>query len=1041
MTVLTAFSLLLFPHININEDMTRYLPDDSRMKHGVDSLKTYFPEIDMNAYFVKAMFSDVRDKDSLARNLTGIDGVAGITSVKERDGLILYQLSVKDGADPKAIASGIGGTYGDSVVVEHNANSIMPENMGLILIVGVAIVFGILFLMCSSFVEALLFILTIGMAVILNIGTNALLPSVSMMTNTIVAVLQLVLSMDYSIILMNRFRQIKQDETDIDKAMSLALKAATPSILSSGFTTIVGLLALLFMKFKIGTDLGIVLAKGVFFSLISIYTILPALIILFYGGIIKTEKKVFLLPTDRLARFELGFRIPLSILFLVIFVLSLCLSRRTELSYASIWESRIGEVFPPENTFSLLYRTQYEDKMIDITDSMASNQNVIMTLSYPALFKKELTAAEMYDNIQSLISLLPNLPGAEIPDLSAGRSLLTPETLRILFYAATHPERDERMSFEDMIKLGEEAAMSGLMPEGMDVEQIVAKYMAPDGAAEPESEKETDPEKELEAISVPVSSVQPAIIPETHQEDIVQEVVPEEPASEELRGKSSLNLADIAKPTVDESGDDPYNLRGKYHFTKEGLNTPMSSNEIADYLGFSDSQASAAFSMAKKRRGKMTPDEFIDYMIDKVLGNKLLRKMISDKQAEGLYYIREEMDAVLNAPEIQDSPAPDESVIGQDISAANNGESEVNPAIPEIGSISVPVPDIPEPQYSVLPATVGQTDSSIPETTPLERLAEMFASGRKYSAKQIHNALRKAGIDILDEGSVNLMFTYYGSMHNYDDDTRMSLEKIIDFLTEEVASSEDYAAFLDEGTRAMLGGLREMVDDGMEMLRKDEWSMAAIVTGYSPESDDTFDFVENVLAECDDKLGAENCYLIGESVMYKEMKDGFQRELVLLTLLTVFSIFLIVALTFRSILIPAVLVMTVLTGVNINVFVSGLGGSTMLYLAYLIVQSILIGATIDYGILFTNYYLGFRREGLEISYALQKAYRGSIHTIMTSGLIIILAPFIMSKLLTDPTICSILSSLTFGALSVILLIILILPALLAALDRLITRRS
>jgi len=174
-------------------------------------------------------------------------------------------------------------------------------------------------------------------------------------------------------------------------------------------------------------------------------------------------------------------------------------------------------------------------------------------------------------------------------------------------------------------------------------------------------------------------------------------------------------------------------------------------------------------------------------------------------------------------------------------------------------------------------------------------------------------------------------------------------------------------------------------------------------------------------------------------VMYKEMKDGFKRELLFLTLLTIVSIFLIVAVTFRSLLIPAILVMSVMSGVFLNVFFSGFGGNTMLYLAYLIVQSILMGATIDYGILFTNYYLGYRRKGQSKADALAHAYRGSIHTIMTSGLIIIFAPFIMSELLTDPTICSILSSLTLGALSSISLILFVLPALLASCDRIITR--
>lgn len=1010
MTVLTACSLLLFPRININEDMTRYLPDDSRMKQGLDSLKTYFPDIDMNAYFVKAMFSGVSDRDSLGDILTAIDGVAGISSIEEKDSLVLYQLSVEKGADTKSIAAGISATYGDSVVVEHNANSIMPENMGMILMIGLAIVFGILFLMCSSFIEALLFILTIGMAVILNIGTNALLPSVSMMTNTIVAVLQFVLSMDYSIILMNRFRQIQQVEPDIDRAMDLALKAASPSILSSGFTTIVGLLALLFMKFKIGMDLGIVLSKGVLFSLISIYTILPTLILIFYKGIRKTEKKVFLIPTDRLAGFELKARIPLAILFIVIFGFSWYLSGKTELSYASIWESRINEQFPPKNSFSLLYRTASEDKIIALCDTLASDSDVLMSLSYPSLFKKEMTAGEMYGNIHFLTSVLPAFSGTEVPDISFDRKLLSPETLRILFYAASHPERDERMSFEDIIQLAEEASEAGLLPEGLDVKAMIGDFMIKEDEAEPEP---VVPPAVTDTVISPSAPVRTE-----PQKDTVTNLA---------AGKERLNLSEIAKPTVDESGDDPYSLKGKYHFTKEELNTPMNSAGIAEYLGFSRSQASAAFSMAKKRNGTMTPDEFINYMIEKVLGNKLLKKMISDKQAEGLYYIRKEMDAVLAAQDPPAEPAPADSVItGQravvltEPVAPSASEAEVPPSVP--AAVSEPAAPV------------------VNRITPMERLAEMYASGQKYSARQIYNSLHLAGIDIADENTINLMFTYYGSRHNYDESTSMSLDGILDFLTEETAADGKYAALLDDSTRVMVRNLRGMVDDGVRMLRKEEWSMAAIVTDYPVESDGTFGFVERAASACDDLIGGEDYYLIGESAMYKEMKDGFRKELLFLTLLTIFSIFLIVAVTFRSALIPTILVMTVMTGVNMNVFFSGLGGHTMLYLAYLIVQSILMGATIDYGILYTNYYLGFRRNGQTVPDALKNAYRGSIHTIMTSGLIIILAPFIMSRLLTDPTICSILSSLTFGALSAIFLIIFVLPALLAASDRLICRK-
>lgn len=111
----------------------------------------------------------------------------------------------------------------------------------------------------------------------------------------------------------------------------------------------------------------------------------------------------------------------------------------------------------------------------------------------------------------------------------------------------------------------------------------------------------------------------------------------------------------------------------------------------------------------------------------------------------------------------------------------------------------------------------------------------------------------------------------------------------------------------------------------------------------------------------------------------------------------------------------------------------------MNYLAYLVTQSILMGATIDYAILFTDYYRD-KRKKYPIGDALRKSYKNSTHSIMTSGLILILCPYIMSLLLTDPTLSVILSSISVGALSAILLIVFVLPGLLAAFDRVIINK-
>jgi predicted RND superfamily exporter protein len=175
-------------------------------------------------------------------------------------------------------------------------------------------------------------------------------------------------------------------------------------------------------------------------------------------------------------------------------------------------------------------------------------------------------------------------------------------------------------------------------------------------------------------------------------------------------------------------------------------------------------------------------------------------------------------------------------------------------------------------------------------------------------------------------------------------------------------------------------------------------------------------------------------YYVGESVMYAEMRAGFDHEMNVVSLLTILSIFLIVALTFRSLIVPTILVVTVMSAVYVNVVVAGLVSGQMLYLAYLIVQAILMGATIDYGILFANYYRENRKTSLPVD-AVCAAYRGSIRTILTSGLIMVIGPGAMALFVDDVMISNIVGCLAVGAFVAIVLTLTVVPAVLVALDK------
>ena len=304
MIALGVAGVCMLPEVKIVSDMTTYLPDDSRMKHGLDSLKSSFSGIDINSAGVSAMFTNEVVHDSLATELTELDGIAAIIGNRSNDRYTLYQFALDPSASQDEVVKSINSRYGDSVIVETASANLLPDNMVFIVTVGVGLLTLILVIMCSSIIEAVLFLVAIGIAVAINMGSNVFLPGVSVVTSAIAAILQLILSMDYSIILANRYRKVRERNDDKIEAMTQALSEATSPILGSAMTTILGMLMLAFMDFKIGLDMGLILSKGVFLSLVSIYLALPSLILSFDRLIKKTEKRVPLLHTYKLSGFE-----------------------------------------------------------------------------------------------------------------------------------------------------------------------------------------------------------------------------------------------------------------------------------------------------------------------------------------------------------------------------------------------------------------------------------------------------------------------------------------------------------------------------------------------------------------------------------------------------------------------------------------------------------------------------------------------------------------------------------------------------------------
>ncbi len=402
MTIALIVSVFLINKVNINYDMTLYLPDSSNTKQGINIMNDEFQDEASSSFNI--MFVDLNDteKSSIYNDLLTINGVSSVSydnSEKyNKENYTLYQIYVKDVSDSttaKDVYNDITEKYNDYEVYTSGEISdvfkpVLP-NLMIIIVIIVALI--ILFVMSSSYIEPLLFLITIGVAILLNMGSNYFFDSVSNQTNSVSALLQAVLSIDYAIMLANRYKQERKTSEKVN-SMKKALLNSFKSIFSSSFTTIISLLCLIFMTNSIGKDMGLVLAKGVFISLICVFTVLPSLILVFDKIITKTSKKVLNFRFNFLGNFCYKFRKAILIVFLVILASSFYFKGTMNISYLFNTSQKIEDVFGKSNQIIVVYNNADESKVPELIGELSSVENTSIT-AYANTFGVRLSSTEL----------------------------------------------------------------------------------------------------------------------------------------------------------------------------------------------------------------------------------------------------------------------------------------------------------------------------------------------------------------------------------------------------------------------------------------------------------------------------------------------------------------------------------------------------------------------------------------------------------------------------------------------------------------------
>lgn len=479
--------------VSVNFDLVDYLPEDAE---STLALKVMEDEFDTAVTNARAMVPNVSITEALEykKALSEIDGVSDLMWLDDvadlrqplemadkslvetyyKDGCAVISLAIRSVDDVRIVNEiralvGEDGAVSGNAVVSATSKEMSAGETARVMLFLVPLIIFILIITTTSWIEPLLFMAAIGVSILINMGTNIFLGEVSFITYSVSPILQMAVSMDYAIFLLKSFEKYRAVTNDVEEAMSLAMKRSLPAVLASALTTLFGFLALVFMRFEVGSDLGINLAKGVAFSLISVMVFLPALTVSCFKLISKTKHKRFIPTFKGSGKFITKVRIPALILVVLLVVPSYLAQSRTSFIYgigdlepssrAGRDETIINEVFGQSVPTVLLVPRGDISKETGLSDELSDIRNVSTVVSYAASV------------------------GAQIPpeylDESIVSQFYSDNYSRIIIYGDTNQEGDEAFALVKDVRdtagkyYGSEALTFGASANLYDVRDIV----------------------------------------------------------------------------------------------------------------------------------------------------------------------------------------------------------------------------------------------------------------------------------------------------------------------------------------------------------------------------------------------------------------------------------------------------------------------------------------------------------------------------------------------------------------------------------------
>ena len=285
--------------------------------------------------------------------------------------------------------------------------------------------------------------------------------------------------------------------------------------------------------------------------------------------------------------------------------------------------------------------------------------------------------------------------------------------------------------------------------------------------------------------------------------------------------------------------------------------------------------------------------------------------------------------------------------------------------------------------------------------------------------------------DLLNEDTMSLLYLVYSASEGDVSDHKVKVLDLFTFVKNDVISDPRFASFLDEDMIAMVDEGESMISEGLAQLVGPEHSRLIVTINYVFESPEIAVFYNN-LYETLDELFTEDYYVVGNSAMSHEVSKTFNDEYLFISILTALAVFLVVAITFRKFSVPLILICIIECAVFTMMGAMAVSGTDIYFIAVIIVQCILMGSLIDYGILFSNYYCEVREE-YPADKALPEVLKRSISAIATSSVILVIVTLVCGSFMTG-AVGTILTALGIGSLAALILVVFVLPSLLAIFD-------